>query len=878
MSDKQDLPSPIIKTTYGLSPLWILPILALGLAAWLVFQSINEAGQRIQILFSDAQGLEAGRTIIRYQGLEVGKVRNITLADDLDGIYVDANIYPEATQLLTSGTEFWLVKPRASITGISGLETLVSGNYIALQPGKGEPRLTFTARDEPPTDMAEKAGTTVKLRAPTLGSLNVGSPLYYRKIQVGEVYSYRLDSDAQGVTLSALIEPQFAHLLKEQTRFWSVSGLKTRIDASGVELELDSVASLIAGGIAFDSPNHSPRSDANQPFQLYSSLAHAARGQTLNIALPADHGLPGRGTRITYQGLEVGEITRIEITDNYPGPIATAKLDPSMTWLLNKDTRIKIEQPQIGFDGLKNIGNLVLGNYLSIEPGSADADSVTSDHLFTAANRHQQRKQQDNALTVTLTADDAYGLSQHTKVLHRGIEVGFIDHIGFNESDNVTIDVVIDPQYRHLVKQASQFFILGGITGELTGKGLDVVVPAMEQIADPALSFTSEGAKGANDTYPLYTSSIQAKHANQSAQGQTRFTLVADRLPSISEGSPVMYRNFIVGQVEGYQLNGQSVTIAIAVNNRYKHLIHRNTVFWNQSGLDIKANLRGVEINTGSVRSLLNGGIAFGDMPGISNQRNGEWKLYPSKQDAAQYGVDIMLTVDQANGVKVGSAIRYQGVDVGEVIDMSPDFSQEKVRIQARVYPKYKRALARQGSYFWLTQPVLSLTKTENLDSLFGTYISVEPGQGEFSQQFVLHETPKYPQGLTLILESDARHSVTRGTPVLYREIEVGTVAKVTLGELADRVLFELHIAPDYAYLVRENSVFWNQSGVDVSIGLTGADLKSGTIDSLLKGGIAFSTPEEKPLQPIAQDQQHFLLHDEGKTAWKAWRTTIPKP
>ncbi|WP_284509788.1 hypothetical protein [Salinivibrio costicola] len=94
-------------------------------------------------------------------------MRNITLADDLDGIYVDANIYPEATQLLTSGTEFWLVKPRASITGISGLETLVSGNYIALQPGKGEPRLTFTARDEPPTDMAEKAGTTVKLRAPT---------------------------------------------------------------------------------------------------------------------------------------------------------------------------------------------------------------------------------------------------------------------------------------------------------------------------------------------------------------------------------------------------------------------------------------------------------------------------------------------------------------------------------------------------------------------------------------------------------------------------------------------------------------------------------------------------------------------------------------
>ncbi|WP_240474025.1 MlaD family protein [Salinivibrio socompensis] len=506
---------------------------------------------------------------------------------------------------------------------------------------------------------------------------------------MGEVYSYRLDTDAQGVTLSALIEPQFAHLLKEKTRFWSVSGLKTRFDASGIELELDSIASLIAGGIAFDSPADSAQSDAIQPFQLYSSLAHAARGHAIKIALPQDHGLPGQGTRITYQGLEVGEITRIDMTESHPDPIATAKLDPSMTWLLSQDTRIRIEQPQIGFDGLKNIGNLVLGNYLSIEPGSADAAHVKAGHLFTASTQHQQRKQQDNALTVTLTADDAYGLKQHTKVLHRGIQVGFIDHIGLNKRDNVTIDVVIDPKHRHLVKQASQFFILGGITGQLSGEGLDVVVPAMEQIADPALSFTSQGAKGVNDSYPLYTSSIQAKHAKQNTQGQTRFTLVADRLPSISEGSPVMYRNFIVGEVEGYQLNGQSVTIAIAVSNRYKHLIHRNTVFWNQSGLDIKANLSGVEINTGSVRSLLNGGIAFADMPGISNQRQGEWKLYPSRQEAAQYGVDITLTVNQANGIKIGSAIRYQGVDVGEVIDMSPNFSQEQVRIQARLYPKY---------------------------------------------------------------------------------------------------------------------------------------------------------------------------------------------
>ncbi len=117
-----------------MSPLWILPIITLVLAGWLVLNAINEAGQRVQIYFSDAQGLIAGRTTIRYQGLEVGMVRDISLSPDLESIYVDADIYPEATKLLGADTRFWLVKPTASISGISGLDALVSGNYISIQP------------------------------------------------------------------------------------------------------------------------------------------------------------------------------------------------------------------------------------------------------------------------------------------------------------------------------------------------------------------------------------------------------------------------------------------------------------------------------------------------------------------------------------------------------------------------------------------------------------------------------------------------------------------------------------------------------------------------------------------------------------------------
>lgn len=189
-------PQPVeIKRDRGISPLWLLPLLALCLAGWLVYKAVNEAGERIQIHFNNASGLIAGRTTIRYQGLEVGMVRDVSLSKDLKSIYVTADIYPEAAKTLRSNTQFWLVKPKASITGISGLDTLVSGNYIALQPGDGEPTTKFTALESQPSDTPVADGLKVQLCSPTLGSVSIGSQVFYKKIPVGEVYNYTLSGN-----------------------------------------------------------------------------------------------------------------------------------------------------------------------------------------------------------------------------------------------------------------------------------------------------------------------------------------------------------------------------------------------------------------------------------------------------------------------------------------------------------------------------------------------------------------------------------------------------------------------------------------------------------------------------------------------------------
>jgi paraquat-inducible protein B len=166
----------------------------------------------------------------------------------------------------------------------------------------------------------------------------------------------------------------------------------------------------------------------------------------------------------------------------------------------------------------------------------------------------------------------------------------------------------------------------------------------------------------------------------------------------------------------------------------------------------------------------------------------------------------------------------------------------------------------------------------KNIQNLLSQSINVQPGDGKTQNQFVLHPNKKEIRGVTFTLQSESRGSISVGTPILYRDIEVGEVTKVSLGEFADRVVSTVVIDPDYAYLIRRNSVFWNTSGVDVSIGLSGANIKAGTLDSLVRGGITFATPEQTQLEPIAEPQQSFYLYSQAEDSWKTWRTAIPKP
>ncbi|WP_394143932.1 MlaD family protein [Vibrio atypicus] len=873
-SPSQNSYSPEVKASRGISPLWLLPILTVILAGWLVFKAIQDAGQRVQIYFSEASGLVAGRTTIRYQGLEVGMVKDINLAEDLQSIYVDADIYPEATKLLNENTRFWMVKPTASLSGISGLDALVSGNYIAIAPSEeeAEPETVFRALERAPSDLLAQEGLSITLKARDLGGVSIGSQIVYRKIPIGEVYSYQLDGDSKNVLIQAAIREEYRHIITDDSRFWNVSGIGTKIGFDGVDVRLESLSALIGGSIAVDSPDGGEPIDDNTLFPLYPDLKTAGRGIAVKILLPDDNNISSSGAPIMYRGIEIGQVTDLQLRDGRQSIIASAAIQPAFSDMLTSGSRFILEEAKVSLSGVKNLSNLVKGNFLTIVPGEGKRART-----FTAIRQNDFDRQQARSIEVKLISNNSFGLDKGANILYKGITVGSVAGVQL-VNDEVHIDTLVDAEYAHLIKSQNRFFVTGSASAELTESGLNINVPPAKQLLTGSISFVSEGAASPEDQYKLYQSKSLAELAKYNLSGSTKITLYASELPPVSKGSPLLYRNLQVGSVSNFKLVDGGVLITASVENQYKYLITDQTVFWNRSGVEVDAGLAGVSIKAAPLKTLIQGGIAFDSLPGVDNKQNDKWLLYQDFKTARKFGQVITLILNGESELSKGTAIKYNGVKVGEVTLITPDFTRDNVEVKARILPEFADRIAISGSYFWIAKAEVGLNGVKNIGNLLSQSINVRPGSGKAKTNFTLYEDIQEQTGISFVLQSETRGSVAEGTPVLYREIEVGNVSNVELGEFADRVLTTIQIKPEYAYLVRRNSIFWNTSGLDVSIGISGANIKAGTVDSLVRGGITFSTPEDKQLQPIAESGQSFYLYPQGQDKWKEWRTAIPKP
>ncbi len=366
------MPHVIVRNRARLSIVWLIPVVAAVVGLFLAYRAYTERGPTITITFDSAEGLEAGSTRVKFKEVDIGLVQAVELSEDLSQVVVTARLVAGAERYLTENTRFWVVRAVVSAGQISGLGTFLSGAYIAIDPAtEGSQARRFDGLDKAPVVTSDVPGSIFNLRTETLGSIDVGSPVYYRRLQVGNVAGYELDLAGDQIQVQVFIESPHDQRVRSTTRFWNASGLDVVVSPEGVEIDTPSLVSMLVGGVAFETTatmDVARDVPGNMVFELYPNRQASKQPRysfKSRFLLYFDESVSGLvpGSAVEFRGIKIGEVRDVKL-----------EVDP-VTREISIPVVIEIEPERLGLTG----------------PIDADADFVYIEALVARGLRAQLR-------------------------------------------------------------------------------------------------------------------------------------------------------------------------------------------------------------------------------------------------------------------------------------------------------------------------------------------------------------------------------------------------------------------------------------------------------------------------------------------------------
>ena len=314
--------APIKTRRFSVSLVWIVPIVAVLVGISLVVHSILQQGPTITITFKTGAGLTANKTEVKYRNVVIGHVSEVELSDDQKSVNATIKLAKQAESFTREDSKFWVVRPRIGAGGVSGIDTLLSGDYIGADIGQANTRAKrFQGMENPPPITYGEPGKRFTLHTQDLGSLDIGSPVYYRKIPVGQVVAYALDADGKGVNIDVFVHSPNDAYVTQNTRFWNASGIDVSVGANGFSLKTESLSSILVGGIAFRAPEYSPDDKpaaeeyAYELFPDQQTALAPPNGKAQYLSLRFDQALRGLkvGAPVEFLGTEFGRVVSVNL-------------------------------------------------------------------------------------------------------------------------------------------------------------------------------------------------------------------------------------------------------------------------------------------------------------------------------------------------------------------------------------------------------------------------------------------------------------------------------------------------------------------------------------------------------------------------------------
>jgi len=853
---------------------WIIPFVAIILAAWMIFKHYDEKGYEVIVTFNNGSGMSVGKTALMYNGIKVGEVSGMAAhPGDISLIDVTITVDKQARGVAKEGNVFWKVEPKLSLTEISGLSTILSGVYIEVMPNTKNPdelmnrpaKFAFTAVEDAPINIFNN-GLIVKLHADKY-DIKVGAPIMYKKMNIGKVLDAKLVLG--GVNYLIQVEKKYAKHLKVNSKFWKVSGVEVRASLAGLRVEMDSLASLVAGGIGVNSPEDGISANEKSEYNLYEN--HKAIDLENNyITLVSNNGynIDIKSAHIFFKGSDAGNIISLDYNPNTDKTTFKIKLKSKFRHLANKDAHFWIVEPSVGLTGINGLGAIAQGAYINFETSSHSKEMKNKFALHVEAPKVQGKH-------FKLVSNNGHNLKNGINVIYKNIIVGSLrDSKLSKDNKDVIFDIVIDNKYKNIVNDSSAFYIQDAIDMGASFDGIYLNIGSVTSMVNGGIVLQTNDLKASktHNTFVLEKNYDAYMDHEYLSDGGKTFKLIADDLGSLKDGSVVSYKGIKVGKVVGYIFNKETskIELEIYIKKEFTDQVNSATNFFNISGIKVKAGFSGVEIQTGSLENIVTGGIAFktpinGEK--IDNLHN--FTLYKDEDAVDEKYVEISFFTSEESSIKKDSSIMYKSVVVGQVIKKK--LVDEEIVVTAIIKDEHKNLLA-QDSIFWVEDVKVSLDGIKNPSSILsGAFIKVLKGQStQKAKRFPLSVNEPVAtlnqKGLRVLVTGSKLSSLKIGSPVFYRQIKIGSVEAYSLSHDSKGVDLKLFIDECYSYLVRENSIFYNATAMGMDVSLFGVKISTETISTMINGGITMVTPDDANAK--AQEFEHYKLYNTPQEEW----------
>jgi len=846
----------------ALSAIWLIPTIALIFGVWLIIKAVSERGTFITVQFDNASGIIVGKTEVRYKGLPAGVVRNINISDDLQSVIVEIEMASSTNSLLTENTLFWYVTADVSLQGVTGLDTIFSGSYINIQPdfdGNGISQRQFIALSEAPPLNDTTPGLHLILQADTLGSIGKNSPVSFKKLTVGHVSGYRYNPKLQKVDINVFIRPEYAYLVKENSRFWNGSGFEISGSlTSDIHIKTESMASIITGGIAFDDAKFEPllpKAKNGQQYQLHPNFQAAEMGKEIELILDWDAGID-RGASILYQGLKLGVISSFSHIDTENKKIvAKAKVNPRISPYLTSETQFYVVKPQLDLAGVTNINAVFKGSHISFRP-TLEGESKTS---FIVFNSEPAYSYNEPGLHLVLKTKNIDSLRVGSGVFYKKQKIGSIQAIQHQLSDQHQVHIHIEEAFQNYVKSDSHFWNVSGLKVSGNLQGLELKAHSLQSMLTGGIAFdvpdhNNKKIVKNGDSFTLFEDQTTAEQ-------RSTFILNALSAKGLSTNTRILFRGEKIGSIHRIQRQGERIILHAGILPNFDFLLKAQSQFWLVKPTMSLAGLKDTDALFGGSYIGVNAG------EGETSRTFNLTETSPKKHLSAS-GLQLTLTTEQGNIVTSGSPVSYKGMIIGQVDNVSLSSEGKSATLNITIDEPYRNLVTHYSRFYNASGVSMSggltnfLVKTESVNTILTGGISFYNPENNENKSASITEGTSFTlfehyqdaklAGIAIKIHFNNARGLKAKLAIKYQDQVIGRITRVVLNDDEIGATVYALLNDNGKKFADEGTKFWHAK---TELGLVG----SANLSAILDGGFIEALPSNSK---TSRSKTNFIAED----------------